>query len=44
MIEAEKALEDKVNSLPDPAASKILDISKLSAEKFGEVASVLESF
>ena len=31
VIEAEKALEDKVNSLPDPAASKMLDISKLSA-------------
>lgn len=44
VIEAEKALKAKEDSLPDPFASQMLDTSKLSAEQFGQVASLLESF
>lgn len=44
VIEAEKALKEKEASLPDPLSSQTLDVSKLTAEQFGEVASVIESF
>ena len=44
VIEAEKALEEKTNQMPDPADYLNLDLSKLNAEQFGEVANTLEKF
>ena len=44
VIDAEKALEDKVASLVDPADRYILDTNKLTTEQKGDAARVLERF
>lgn len=44
VIDAEKALEEKIQSLPDPSDLYKLDTNKLTAEQRGEVASILDRF
>ena len=44
MIEAEKALQEKLDSLPDPTAGSTLDLSKITPEERSSVQDVLDSF
>jgi len=44
VIDAEKALEAKVESMPDPWEYYKLDTSKLSADKRGRAEAVLDRF
>jgi len=42
VIDAEKALKEKMAALPDPAADMMLDLSKVSAKQRSEVQDVLD--
>lgn len=37
VIDAEKALQEKVDSLPDPTKAYSIDMSRVTAEQRGEV-------
>ena len=42
VIDAEKALQEKVDSLPDPAKAGSLDMSRVTAEQRGELQEILD--
>jgi len=44
VIDAEKALQDKLDSLKNPADHLDIDISKVSAEQRGEIQDILDRF